>query len=92
MERFLETPCDPAQLSPLTLAFIGDCVFELFVREELVCRGSCPVKKLHGAAVERVCCSAQAEAVKRLLPVLTEKEKEVFLRGRNAHEIGRAHV
>ena len=85
MERFLETPCDPSQLSPLTLAFVGDCVFELFVREALVCRGNCPVKKLHGAAVERVCCSAQAAGMERLMPILTEKEKEIFLRGRNAH-------
>ena len=85
MERFLETPCDPSQLSPLTLAFVGDCVFELFVREALVCRGNCPVKKLHGAAVERVCCSAQAAGMERLMPILTEIEKEIFLRGRNAH-------
>ena len=85
MERFLEIPCDPSQLSPLTLAFVGDCVFELFVREALVCRGNCPVKKLHGAAVERVCCSAQAAGMERLMPILTEKEKEIFLRGRNAH-------
>lgn len=85
MERFLETPCDPSQLSPLTLAFVGDCVFELFVREALVCRSNCPVKKLHGAAVERVCCSAQAAGMERLMPILTEKEKEIFLRGRNAH-------
>ena len=85
MERFLETPCDPSQLSPLTLAFVGDCVFELFVREALVCRGNCPVKKLHGAAVERVCCSAQAAGMERLMPILTEKDNEIFLRGRNAH-------
>lgn len=85
MERFLEIPCNPSSLSPLPLAFIGDGVFELFVREALVCRGNCPVKKLHNQAVEKVCCSAQAKAAERLQPILTEKEKEVFLRGRNAH-------
>ena len=81
MERFLETPCDPSQLSPLTLAFVGDCVFELFVREALVCRGNCPVKKLHGAAVERVCCSAQAAGMERLMPILTEKKKRFSFGG-----------
>lgn len=85
MERFLETPCDPSQLSPLTLAFIGDCVFELFVRESLVCRGNCPVKKLHASAVEQVCCSAQSRAMEKLMPILSEKEKGIYLRGRNAH-------
>ena len=85
MERFLGQPCDPSLLSPLTLAFVGDCVFELFVREQLVCGGNCPVKKLHARAVEQVCCSAQNQAVNRIFPLLEEKEREVFLRGRNAH-------
>lgn len=85
MERFLEQPCDPSQLSPLTLAFIGDCVFELFVREQLVCQGNCPVKKLHNRSVEQVCCSAQCRDMDILFPILEEKEREIFLRGRNAH-------
>ena len=85
MERLYNADCDPKQLSPLTLAFIGDGVFDLFVRERLVCRGNCPVNALHKSAVTQVCCSAQAEASKKLLPLLTEVEAEVFRRGRNAH-------
>ena len=47
---------DPKQLSPLTLAYIGDGVYELFVREYIVSKGNCPVKKLHARAVEMVRC------------------------------------
>ena len=84
MERFLQQPCDPRQASPLTLAFVGDAVFELFVRERLVCQGNCSVNKLHKRAVEQVCCQAQAQAAQRLLPLLTQEE-EAYRRGRNAH-------
>ena len=49
-------------------------------------QGNCPVKKLHGRAVEMVNCKAQAGYLNDILmPRLTEKEKEVCMRGRNAH-------
>ena len=85
MERFIQQPCDPRQFSPLTLAFMGDAVFEMFVLERLVCQGNCSVNKLHKRAVEQVCCQAQAAAAQRLLPLMTEEEQEVYRRGRNAH-------
>lgn len=85
MERLYNTECDIKSLSPLTLAFIGDGVFDLFVRERLVCQGNCPVNKLHGHAVQQVCCSAQAKAVEKISDLLTEQESEIFRRGRNAH-------
>ena len=85
MERFLREDCDPRQLSPLTLAFVGDCVFELFVREELVCRGNCPVKKLHQRSVEQVCAAAQANFSQKLWPHLTEEEQQINQLGRNDH-------
>jgi len=85
LERLFPADCNPKLLSPLTLAFVGDGVFELFVRERLVCQGNCPVKSLHKKSVEQVCCGAQAKVSKRLLPLLTEEELEVFKRGRNAH-------
>ena len=84
MERFLEKDCDPRQLSPLTLAFVGDGVFELFVRERLVCQANCPVNTLHKNAVAQVCCGAQAQAAQKLIPLFTEEEEAVFRRGRNA--------
>jgi ribonuclease-3 family protein len=72
-------------LSPLTLAFTGDAVFSLFVREMLVCDANRPVGKLHKLSVNWVKAEAQSKGMRAILPVLTEKETEVFKRGRNAH-------
>lgn len=85
MERFYDAACDPKQLSPLTLAFVGDGVFELFVRERLVCAANCPVSSLHQKSVAQVCARAQAASLQKILPVLTEEETEILKRGRNAH-------
>jgi ribonuclease III family protein len=85
MERFLQDSCDPKQLSPLTLAFLGDAVFEVLVREKIVCQGSRPVSQLHRLSVRDVCCKAQAAAGKAILPELTEEEAAVYRRGKNAH-------
>lgn len=84
LERLFAGECDPKQLSPLTLAFVGDCVFELFVRERLVCQANCPVNSLHKNSVAQVCCQAQAQSMEKLMPVLTERELQIFKRGRNA--------
>ena len=73
-------------MSPLPLAFVGDGVYELMVREYLVSQGNCPVKKLHSRKVELVRCQAQAQALSQVLwPLLTEEERAVAQRGRNAH-------
>ena len=72
-------------LSPLTLAFTGDAVFSLFIREKLVCEANRPVGELHKLSVQSVKASAQAEAMRKIMPLLTEKETDVFKRGRNAH-------
>lgn len=87
MEKLLQLEDRPLnEYNPLTLAFIGDAVYELLVRERLVSKGSCPVKKLHSDAVEWVCCKAQSSALTETLwSELTEEEKAVALRGRNAH-------
>lgn len=87
MEQLLGREHPPLEeMSPLTLAFLGDGVYELMVREYLLSRGNCPVKKLHSRAVELVRCEAQAKALsERIWPVLTEEEQAVVLRGRNAH-------
>lgn len=74
-------------LAPLSLAFVGDTVFDLFVREMLVREADRPANTLHQLAVERVRASAQAQAVRGLLAMefLTEEEISVLKRGRNAH-------
>ena len=83
--RFYNKSCDVNNLSPLTLAFVGDTVFDLFVREKLVCEANRPVNKLHKAATGYVSAAAQAKAAQKVLPELTERELSVLKRGRNAH-------
>lgn len=85
METLLGRPTDYRLLSPLDLAFVGDGVFDLLCREQLLQKGSCPVKKLHRRKTGLVNCQAQARALEQLRPVLTEEEWAVALRGRNAH-------
>ncbi len=70
--------------SPLTLAFLGDSVYELMVRAAIVERGNTPVKKLHSSKIELVCAFFQARAAERLMDSFTELEQRIFLRGRNA--------
>lgn len=85
MERLYPAKVDTRELSPLTLALIGDGVYELMVRERLVCLANRSAGELHRAAVSVVRAEAQAAAVERLLPLLTEQEAAVYRRGRNAH-------
>ncbi len=85
MERFLNNlNVDADTLSPLTLAFIGDTVYDLLVREEIICQANRPANDLHSLAVKKVKASAQAQAVDVIFDVLKEKELAVFKRGRNA--------
>lgn len=72
-------------ISPLNLAFVGDAVFELLVRQRLVADANRPNAELHKLSVEQVCAAAQAAALDRIWPLLTEQEQAVFRRGRNAH-------
>lgn len=85
MGRLLSDKCDPSQLSPLTLAFVGDGVFDLMVRERLVCNANAPVGSLNNRKVGAVCCKSQSDIMEKLMPILTEEELAVFKRGRNAH-------
>jgi len=73
------------EMSPLTLAFIGDGVYELFVREYIVGLANCSANKLHKKCVEMVRCEAQAASARKLLEFFTEAETDVYMRGRNAH-------
>lgn len=85
MERLLkEKDVKPNELSPLTLAFIGDTVFDLLVREDLICKANRPANDLHNLAVQKVKASAQAGFIEKIMPHLTEAELAVYKRGRNA--------
>ena len=70
--------------SPLSLAFLGDSVYDTLVREYLLRIANMPVAKLHSAKVKLVCAEFQSEAYSRLEDVLDEKELAVLKRGRNA--------
>ena len=71
--------------SPLTLAYIGDGVYEVIVRTILVQRGNCPVNQLHRKASSLVKASAQSAMMGIIEPLLTEDEHQIYKRGRNAH-------
>ena len=70
-------------LSSLGLAHLGDGVFELMVRSWLCLHGKATSKGLHKATVRYVAAPAQAKAVEKILPLLTEEEGDVLRRGRN---------
>lgn len=76
--------------SPLTLAYIGDAIFELVVRTVLVERKNTQPEKLHKAATKIVKAETQALMIEALKEDLTEEELAVFKRGRNAKAVTRA--
>ena len=75
---------DPDRLSPLLLAYIGDAVYELKVREHLLDSGEAHMDKLHTAAVAYVRAERQSQLVAELEGWLTQEEQDVFRHGRNA--------
>ena len=75
---------DILMYNPAVLAYIGDSVYELFVRTLVVSEGNVQVSKLHKKAVLFVKAKAQAEMAEKLDNYLTEEEKNVLRRGRNA--------
>ena len=75
---------DIRSYSPLSLAYIGDAVYEVLVRTILLHHGNMAVNKYHRKASHMVNASAQARMIKELEPMLTEEEMAVYKRGRNA--------
>ncbi len=83
--RLLGLDCDPKRCGSDVLAFVGDGVFGLLVREYLASQSNAHASDQHNRAVAMVRCEAQAEYMKRMLPHLTQEEEGVFRRGRNYH-------
>lgn len=75
---------DPTSLSPLTLAYVGDAVYELHVRTRLLAGGISRPAQLHARATSLVRATAQAEAARAVEGFLTDEERAVLRRGRNA--------
>lgn len=75
---------DVRNYSPLALAYIGDCIFELMVRTIIVSKGNAPVHKYHQRASAIVNAHSQADMITDLEQELTEEERAVYHRGKNS--------
>ena len=87
MEELIERKreeIDVNMMSPLTWAYIGDCVYELYVRQELINKTNLKPHRLHIEAIRYVKASKQAEILQKISDRLTEEEKDIVRRGRNA--------
>ena len=84
----VHAPMDEALLQTvgvLELAHVGDGVYELLVRTYLARQGGAKIGELHRRTVSYVAAPAQAAAMERLMPHLSQEEEKVWHRGRNAH-------
>ena len=84
MSRELLSRREANAYSPLSLAFLGDSVYDMLVREYLLRQGNMPVAKLHSAKIKLVCAEFQSAAYDLIAEVLDERELAVLKRGRNA--------
>lgn len=75
---------DYSQYGALALAYMGDCVYEIKIREFLMRQANMPVNMLHRKAKGYVSAAAQSGFADKILPLLTQEEEGVFHRGRNA--------
>ena len=76
---------DINMLGGLSLAFIGDSVYDLMIRSYVLSKGDAKAEQLHRSAVKYANAEFQARAAEKLLPMLNEEEEAVYRRGRNAH-------
>ncbi len=83
-ERFGLPNVDIRTYSPLTLAYIGDCIFDLVIRSLVVAKGNARAGELHKRTSRIVKARTQAELIGYLKPFLTDEEEEIYRRGRNA--------
>ena len=72
------------QLNPVVLAFVGDAVYSLYVRERLVFTGGGKASDFQRSASKVVSARGQSEFLEKILPLFTEEESDVYRRGRNA--------
>lgn len=87
MEDFIELKKDEQEVNlmpPLVWAYVGDCVYELYVRTKLVEETKLKPHALHIEAIKRVKAQAQAETLNKIYEELTDREKDIVRRGRNA--------
>lgn len=90
LEQFSLARADANQYSPLTLAYIGDSIFDAVVKTVVVESGNCPANLLQKKTTRYVKAVAQAEMIDGLLPLLSEEETNIFRRGKNAKPYNKA--
>ncbi len=78
---------DIVNYSPLVLAYIGDAVYEIVIRTYVVTKSNMQVNKLHKKTSSLVKAQAQSEIINSLMEDLTEEEKRIYKRGRNAKSV-----
>lgn len=83
-DKFNIEPKDIRTYSPLTLAYIGDAIFDVVIRSILVNKGNTPVNKLHQRASQIVKATTQAAMIIALMDELTDEECDWYRRGRNS--------
>lgn len=76
--------------SPLTLAYIGDSVYDLIIKSLVINEGNKQVNKLHKETSTLVQASAQSQMMRKIQEILTEEEHSVYRRGRNAKSVSPA--
>ena len=89
-ELFQMEEVDMREYSPLTLAYIGDSVYDLIIKSLVINEGNKQVKKLHQDTSRKVQASAQSEMMRVIQEVLTEEEHAVYRRGRNTKSVSPA--
>ena len=83
-EQFNIPDVDLRTYSPLTLAYIGDGIYDLIIRSLVVAKGNTRAGELHKRTSRMVKAKTQAEMIEHILPMLTEEEADIYRRGRNA--------
>ncbi len=89
-EREVLTPREAMQISPVTLAFLGDTVYSLYVRERLVLEVGGKSAILQRVAGTVVSAQGQSQFLESLLPLFTEEEADIFRRAKNAKKTSRS--
>ncbi|MBE5876274.1 MAG: ribonuclease III [Lachnospiraceae bacterium] len=82
-QEFGECDVDIRTYSPLTLAYIGDAIFEMVIRTLIVEKGQRAANSLHKHTTKIVCAGTQAAMIEALADVLTEEEQSIYRRGKN---------
>ena len=89
-ELFQMEEVDIREYSPLTLAYIGDCIYDLVIKSLVISEGNKQVNKLHQETSKLVQASAQSLMMRTMQEHLTEEEHAVYKRGRNAKSVSPA--